>query len=106
MEREDSQQLGLVLVPVPRTSADDLRRFKHALNAVRDGIQQIIQTARTYRDRQRKGGEFEDCEITVEIREHNDADRLVTELLIDGKTVPDWLGICNRWLDDDGTKED
>ena len=26
----------------------------------------------------------------------------VTELLVDGKSLPDWLRISSSWLDDDG----
>ena len=55
-------------------------------------MEHVIGTARELRDRYRKGGSFEDCEIEIGIRETEDADRLVIELLIDGRTVPDWLG--------------
>ena len=84
---------SLSFAPLQLTTAEDLRRFKRTMNSVRHGIEVIVERAQLYRDRCRRGGQFEPCEIAISTRERETPDGLVTELLIDGRSVADWLDI-------------
>ena len=75
-----------------KTTTDEQRAYVAALNQYRRIRERLVAQARTYRDRLRKGGAVENCEIGWELIERDEETRLVVELKVNGRSVKDWLG--------------
>ncbi len=86
------KQASLVLVPIKKTSVDEINSLVGLFNDYRKVGEDIVRLAREIRDRIDKGGEVEPSFHDVTTRTHEDGADKVTQLWIDGRSVVEWMG--------------
>ena len=92
----------LVLVPAKKTSEGDkiaaaqINSLVRLLKEYRNFGQRIVDLAREIRDHAERGGEVEESFHDVQIRTFDDGPDRVPQLVIDGRSVSEWMGKDER----------
>ena len=83
-------------MPVKKISAAEIDSLVGLFNDYRKVGMEVIRAAREIRDRIDKGGEVEQSFHDVTLRTFDDGPDRVTQLVIDGRSVSEWMGKDDR----------